>query len=107
MPSGLTLLHATPAAIPTPSAGKATIFLNSSAGDTPYYKDDAGAVHPLTGAIGPPGPPTSAGVILTAPPATPSDYTYWMESDNGSPEAITLYIQISGVAYPFASFTLP
>ena len=60
MPGGLTLLASLNADIPTPAAGKATIFFSLDSG-VPSYKNDAGVVNPLgtngatgaTGAIGP------------------------------------------------------
>lgn len=60
--AGLTLLETDAVDIPTPSAGKATIFLPTA--DVPSYKDDAGVVLPLgttgaagaDGATGPQGP---------------------------------------------------
>lgn len=58
MPGGLTLLASTNAAIPTPAAGKSTIFFSTDLG-VPAYKDDAGVVHAIpgpTGASGPVGP---------------------------------------------------
>jgi hypothetical protein len=62
MPGGITLIEATPASIPTPAAGKDTIFIDSTAiPPVPSYKNSAGAVAPLgtngaTGAAGPIGP---------------------------------------------------
>lgn len=58
MPGGLTLLQSLPADIPTPAAGKVTIFFNLTSG-LPSYKNDVGTVLPLgaTGAQGPIGPP--------------------------------------------------
>jgi hypothetical protein len=61
MASGLTLLHSAAADIPTPAAGKVTIFFNTATG-LPSYKDDAGSVSPLgtegsAGPAGDPGPP--------------------------------------------------
>lgn len=50
--SGITLKHVTPATIPTPAAGKSTIFINDSDADTPYYKDPAGVSTSLKGAAG-------------------------------------------------------
>lgn len=58
MPGGITLLESTSADIPTPVAGKDTIFINIDTGQ-PSYKDSAGLVHSLigiTGAAGPQGP---------------------------------------------------
>ncbi len=57
MPGGLTLLASANADIPTPAAGKATIFFSLTSG-VPSYKNDAGSVLPLgtTGAAGPIGP---------------------------------------------------
>lgn len=54
MAAGLTLLASDPADIPTPAAGKVTIFFNTLTG-YPSYKDDAGSVSPL-GTAGSPGP---------------------------------------------------
>ncbi len=55
--AGLTLLASAPGDIPTPAAGKVTIFFDTDTG-LPSYKNDVGAVLPLgtTGATGPPGP---------------------------------------------------
>lgn len=60
MPGGLTLLASANANIPTPAAGKVTIFFSLTDG-VPSYKNDAGTVLPLgttgpTGSIGPMGP---------------------------------------------------
>ena len=60
MPGGLTLLASANADIPTPAAGKVTIFFSLTDG-VPSYKDDTGTVNPLgttgaTGAQGPIGP---------------------------------------------------
>lgn len=62
MPGGISLLLSLPADIPTPSAGKATIFIDITTG-TPSYKDDTGTVSPLgtTGAAGPNGATGPAG----------------------------------------------
>ncbi len=54
MPGGLTLLASSAAAIPTPASGKVTIFFNTTT-LLPSYKDDAGVVHSLIGAVGPQG----------------------------------------------------
>lgn len=54
MPSGLTLLETTEASVPTPTAGKSTIFFSADTAE-PSYKDDAGDVFPL-GTEGPQGP---------------------------------------------------
>lgn len=51
MPGGLTLLISTNANIPTPSAGKCTVFFSSDL-NQPAYKDDVGVVHALAGATG-------------------------------------------------------
>jgi len=62
MPGGLTLLASLPADIPTPAAGKVTIFFNLTTG-LPSYKDDTGVTHTLvgtagvTGSAGPSGSP--------------------------------------------------
>jgi len=55
MPGGLTLLASLPANIPTPPAGKITIFFNITAG-LPYYKDSSGSLFSLLGSTGPQGP---------------------------------------------------
>lgn len=60
MPGGLTLLASSDADIPTPPAGKVTIFFSTDL-PGPAYKNDAGVVTPLgstgaTGATGPAGP---------------------------------------------------
>lgn len=60
MPGGLTLLAALPASIPTPAAGKVTIFFNLST-SAPSYKNDAGTVYPLAGMQGPIGLPGNDG----------------------------------------------
>lgn len=52
--AGISLLSSAPGDIPTPAAGKVTIFFDTDTG-LPSYKDDAGAVSPL-GATGPQGP---------------------------------------------------
>lgn len=54
MPGGLTLLASLAADIPTPPAGKVTIFFNTAAGQ-PYYKDSAGLLFSLVG-VGGQGP---------------------------------------------------
>lgn len=46
MPGGLTLLASANVDIPTPPAGKATIFFSLTSG-IPSYKDDSGTVYPL------------------------------------------------------------
>jgi hypothetical protein len=51
MPGGITLLYSLPADIPTPPAGKATIFINLATGE-PSYKDSAGVTRTLVGAAG-------------------------------------------------------
>lgn len=59
MPGGVTFLTSTNAAIPTPAAGKVTVYFSTDLG-LPAYKDDAGVVHSLvggTGSAGPIGPP--------------------------------------------------
>lgn len=61
MAAGLSLLESAAAAIPTPPAGKVTIFFDIDTG-LPSYKNDAGTVSPLgtEGSAGPqgdPGPP--------------------------------------------------
>lgn len=61
MPGGLTLLASSAATIPTPAAGKVTIFFNTDTG-LPSYKDDAGVVHTLTGPTGATGAQGPAGV---------------------------------------------
>lgn len=58
MPGGLTLLESAAADIPTPPAGKVTVFFEIGVG--PVYKDDTGTVFLLagpTGAAGPQGVP--------------------------------------------------
>lgn len=62
MASGLTLLASDPADVPTPAAGKVTIFFNTLT-SLPSYKDDAGSVSPLgsEGAPGPQGDPGPSG----------------------------------------------
>lgn len=58
MPGGITLLISANADIPTPAAGKVTVFFSTEE-NGPAYKDDAGNVFPLegpTGATGQPGP---------------------------------------------------
>lgn len=47
--SGITQTGVSAASIPTPPAGCTTFFLDSATG-IPSYKDDAGAVHPITSA---------------------------------------------------------
>jgi hypothetical protein len=47
----LTFLERTAASVPTPSAGKAAVFVNSATGE-PSYKDDAGVTTSLKGAAG-------------------------------------------------------
>lgn len=66
MGSGITLRSVDPADIPTPDAGKATIFVDSTNLDLPSYKDSAGVVDTLgiTGATGPAGP---AGPVTLGP----------------------------------------
>src|SRR5215203_1085445 len=49
--AGITLLESLNAGVPTPAAGKSTIFFSIDLG-TPAYKDDLGVVHSLTGATG-------------------------------------------------------
>lgn len=49
------LLVANPADIATPSAGHIAIFANSLDSNRPYFRDDAGVLHPLEGAAGPAG----------------------------------------------------
>jgi hypothetical protein len=61
MPGGITLLQSLAADIPTPPAGKVTIFFNTTTA-LPSYKDSTGAVSTLgtigaTGAAGPSGVP--------------------------------------------------
>jgi hypothetical protein len=60
MPGGITLKESDPADIPTPDAGKDTIFIDSTASPdpAPAYKNSSGVVNPLgtTGAAGPAGP---------------------------------------------------
>ena len=51
MPGGLTLLESLNANIPTPAAGKVTIYFSIDLG-APAYKDDAGVVHTLVGPAG-------------------------------------------------------
>lgn len=65
MPGGLTLLASLNADIPTPAAGKATIFFSLTSG-VPSYKNDAGTVLPLgtTGATGPQGATGSVGPAI-------------------------------------------
>lgn len=53
----ITFLERLAAAVPTPAAGKVTVFVESSTGE-PSYKDDAGAVTSLQGATGPSAPET-------------------------------------------------
>ena len=53
MAAGLTLLASAPDAVPTPAAGKVTIFFNTAT-SLPSYKDENGDVSPL-GTEGPPG----------------------------------------------------
>ena len=63
MPGGLTLLAGTNASIPTPAAGKVTIYFSTDL-NQPAYKDDTGVVHSLIGndgAVGPQGPQGSEG----------------------------------------------
>jgi len=55
MPGGLTLLAGTDTSIPTPAAGKVTIYFSTNLG-VPAYKDDLGVVHTLLGATGGVGP---------------------------------------------------
>lgn len=60
MPGGVTFLASLNADIPTPAAGKATVFFSLDSG-VPSYKNSAGTVLPLgtnglTGATGPTGP---------------------------------------------------
>lgn len=64
--AGLTLLETDAVDVPTPSAGKATIFLPTA--DVPSYKDDTGAVLPLgtTGAPGAPGADGAPGPAATS-----------------------------------------
>lgn len=57
--SGITLTEVDDATIPTPAAGKATLFMDNAVG--PAYKDDTGAVTPLEGPEGPPGQGVPAG----------------------------------------------
>lgn len=54
MPGGLTLLISANADIPTPAAGKVTVFFSLEE-NGPAYKDDAGVVFPLEGPTGPIG----------------------------------------------------
>lgn len=76
MPGGITLLESLPADIPTPAAGKDTIFVNLTTGE-PSYKDDAGVTHTLVGAAGTPGTPGTPGANGTngsqGPPGFGSD----------------------------------
>lgn len=51
MPGGLTLLASPNSGIPTPAAGKVTIFFSLDL-IAPAYKNDTGVVLPLTGAAG-------------------------------------------------------
>ena len=60
MPGGLTLLISANADIPTPAAGKVTIFFSTEE-NGPAYKDDTGTVFPLEGPTGSSGPPGPAG----------------------------------------------
>lgn len=59
--SGITLKETDPADIPTPTANKSTIFIDSTNSDEPSYKDDAGVVHTLVGAAGSLGPAGGVG----------------------------------------------
>jgi len=60
MPGGLTLLASTNALIPTPGAGKVTIYFSTDL-SAPAYKDDTGVVHALTGPAGATGASGPAG----------------------------------------------
>jgi hypothetical protein len=51
MPGGLTLLESLNADIPTPAAGKVTIYFSIDI-SAPAYKDDVGVVHTLVGPAG-------------------------------------------------------
>lgn len=53
-----TFLKRTAASVPTPSAGKVSVFVNSATGE-PSYKDDAGTTTSLKGATGAAGGVTS------------------------------------------------
>lgn len=60
----LTFLKRTAASVPTPSSGKAALFVDSGTGE-PSYKDDAGTSHSLKGATGATGGVTSPVTALS------------------------------------------
>lgn len=63
MPGGITLLASAPGDIPTPPAGKVTIFFNTSTNE-PAYKNELGIVNPLEGPAGPQGPEGPPGFAI-------------------------------------------
>lgn len=70
MPGGLTLLQSLNADIPTPAAGKVTVFFSIDL-NTPAYKDDAGNVFTLVGSAGTQGPAGPAGFGFDGEDAEP------------------------------------
>lgn len=91
--SGITLKEVADTAIPTPSAGKATVFLDVADGE-PKYKDDTGTVASLVGTPGAPGAngqgvPTggSAGQVLTKQSGTDFD-TDWEDPATASGDVV-------------------
>ncbi len=86
MPGGLTLLESLNADIPTPPAGKVTIYFSIDI-TAPAYKDDAGVVHPLTGSAGPTGASGPAGPAGFADEPEAQDVVIALPGPQGNPGA--------------------
>lgn len=82
-----------PADLDLPAAGEVRLCLDEADG-LPKLVDEGGNVT------------TIGGQVLSADPASPTDGTFWVTDDGGSPAAIKLRFRKGGVSYTLAEVTV-
>lgn len=95
--SGITLTQVPDTDIPTPATGKDTLFMDVATGE-PSYKDDAGTVTSLQGAVGQ-GVPAGGTTSQVLAKINATDYnTQWVAPGMTNPMTTAEDIIIGGVA---------